>query len=142
MSLPVIPIILLYLFWVSSYSSSSSYPSPHLLSHAPAHSNPMLLPPPFASAFLWDEVCPISWGPWDPAIYIMSHPSQDLPTLLRRRKVFVVWHEIQCFLYIFARPCSESVVMPGPLARVCGLCCRWSYVLIVDPFKYSILCDT
>ena len=44
--------------------------------------------------------------------------------------------------FIFARPCSESVVMPGPLARVCGLCCRWPYVLIVDPFKDSILCDT
>ena len=26
--------------------------------------------------------------------------------------------------FIFARPCSESVVMPRPLARVCGLYCR------------------
>ena len=44
--------------------------------------------------------------------------------------------------FIFARPCSESVVMPGPLARVCGLYCRWRYVLVVDPLKYSILCGT
>ena len=35
----------------------------------PAHSYPTLLPPPSASAFLWDEVCPISWRPWYPAIY-------------------------------------------------------------------------
>ena len=29
----------------------------------------------------WDEVCPISWGIWDPAIYIKSHPSHAAPNI-------------------------------------------------------------
>ena len=61
------PALTLSLFWVSSSSSFS--PFPYLLSPAPARSYPALLPPPPAYAFLWDEVCPISWGPWYPAIH-------------------------------------------------------------------------
>ena len=46
----------------------------------------------------------------------------------------VAWNPSFPFL-MFARPCSESVVMSRPLARVCGMYCPWRYVLIVDPLK-------
>ena len=73
------PALTLSLFGVS-YSSSSSSPFPYLLSPAPAHSYPTLPPPPSASAFLWDEVCPISRGPWYPAIYTcVSSPITGCP---------------------------------------------------------------
>ena len=57
------------------------------------------------------------WPVLSPVRFTSQAKKKLIPCLLCGMKSLVSF-------FIFARPCSESVVMPRPLARVCGLYCR------------------
>ena len=71
--------------------------------------------------------------PWQPRCFLD----------FAREKCLLCGMKSLVLFFIFARPCSESVVMPRPLARVCGLYCFVNFLdsnVLLGPNSGNFMC--